>query len=250
ETYPPSHPPCRPDRGYHPAGPPAARPGTRRGGRPRPGSGLPVWLPASDPAPGSGPAPGFRSGSWLPIRLLALAWLLASGPPPGPGGGRNGARRAAGAVGIPSARCGGVAAGVFPARWAEPVRRGRGGGDAGGREVAALCGWRCAVRLPSAGARAGRPAPFRGSEAMVAAGFVVVIAGCFLALAVPAPLTGPRAAVLAVVVGGVSAAARGPLGALVPPRVGRLFCGGFPAGRAGGPRRHRPGQPARRAPRP
>src|SRR5262249_13858187 len=166
-------------------------------------------------------APGFRSGSWLwpgswlPVRLPAPVWLLASGPAPGSGRRRNRVKTAARAVGIPSARCGGVAAGGVPARWGEPARRGRGGGGAGGREVAALCGWRCAVRLPSAGARAGRPAPFRGSEAMVAAGFVVVIAGCFLALAVPAPLTGPRAAVLAVVVGGFAAAAGDLLVALV-----------------------------------
>src|SRR5262249_14311728 len=92
-------------------------PGTRRGGRPRPGSWLPVPLPAPAPLP-------------LPARLRA------SGPAPGPGRRRNRVKTAARAVGIPSARCGGVAAGVFPARGAEPVRRGRGGrGCTGGGEV-------------------------------------------------------------------------------------------------------------------
>jgi len=74
---------------------------------------------------------------------------------------------------------------------------------------------------------------FRGVDAKIAAGFVVVVAGSFLAALFPPSLPGQRSAALAVVVAAFAAVAGDVLVALATAGMAWLFCNGFLVDRLG-----------------
>jgi hypothetical protein len=82
------------------------------------------------------------------------------------------------------------------------------------------------------GGRAGTP-PFRGVDAKIAAGFVVVVAGSFLAAQFPPSLPAQRTAVLVVAVAAYAAVAGNVPAGLATAGMAWLFCNGFLIDRLG-----------------